>query len=843
MTSPAALETQALATELCISEAPNQDEALQRAIQSAELYMRAMEVATDDHEKARLKAKCQALLRRAESLKKAAQGLKAPISTRSFTTKEQVILLEGSRLNGFVFRMWESDPDPEEFHLRDGEELFTDTAELGLSERQQKLFDGWKRPNESFPLLNESAAARSTMTCGTRIDLAQDVTTDCSVVASLCALAVRAERGHSKLLCSIIFPYDQSKQVPLLSASGRYIFKLYFNGCFRKVVIDDRLPCSRTTRLLHVIDRNNPQLIWPALLEKAYLKVRGGYDFPGSNSGTDLGLLTGWIPEQIFLQSDDIIPGQLWRRVYSSFHYGDVMATLGTGGLARREEAELGLASEHDYAVLDMKSIGHHRLLLVKNPWSQGTVWKGTTYGSNMEPGMSWTEELRLELPGVDTPFPGTFWIDLNDVMQHFKSIYLNWNPGLFTHRQDLHFQWDLTNACPSAGCFGGNPQYSVLCETGSLVWVLLNRHFKTDEIRSNTALSGDTSVSGPKLGFISLYVFSHHGRRVFMSDGALHRGPYVDSPQTLLQFEIPPGSAHTIVVSQQNLSPSPHAFSLSFFSHSAVSVVPATDPYPNTTTRRSAWTSATAGGNATSPSYPVNPQFALRLPCKSSLCLLLETTNPDLSIHVKLVWANGQRVTAITTRDIVGESGEYRRGCALAELPNVAPGAYTIVCSTFEPMQLGEFTLRVGADTPNATVVPIPAESAGRLSTVLPPARFNASDGRLLAPLRAAFLTKLKVIARYPFRVTGARAPLKLSLELSQGPLKSTLAVSGGGEFSDAPMGVRIEDVDVGPAMDGRGGVWVVLEKLGLGDGGEVQVEILSDRRVWVGGWGVGQC
>jgi calpain-7 len=106
----------------------------------------------------------------------------------------------------------------------------------------------------------------------------------------------------SKLLCSIIFPYDQSKQVPLLSASGRYIFKLYFNGCFRRVVIDDRLPCSRTTRLLHVIDRNNPQLIWPALLEKAYLKVRGGYDFPGSNSGTDLGLLTGWIPEQIFLQ-------------------------------------------------------------------------------------------------------------------------------------------------------------------------------------------------------------------------------------------------------------------------------------------------------------------------------------------------------------------------------------------------------------------------------------------------------------------------------------------------------------------------------------------------------------
>ena len=98
----------------------------------------------------------------------------------------------------------------------------------------------------------------------------------------------------------MLYPCDPDTALPVLSPNGKYIVCLDFNGCLRRVVIDDRLPVSSTSRTLHVIDRNTPGLLWPALLEKAYLKVRGGYDFPGSNPGTDLWVLTGWIPEQIF---------------------------------------------------------------------------------------------------------------------------------------------------------------------------------------------------------------------------------------------------------------------------------------------------------------------------------------------------------------------------------------------------------------------------------------------------------------------------------------------------------------------------------------------------------------
>lgn len=105
-----------------------------------------------------------------------------------------------------------------------------------------------------------------------------------------------------EVFSSIVHPYDSHQEMPAISKSGKYVLRLHFNGCYRRVIIDDRLPASRTSRALHVIDRNNPDVLWPALVEKAYLKVRGGYDFPGSNSGTDLWVVTGWIPEQLFLQ-------------------------------------------------------------------------------------------------------------------------------------------------------------------------------------------------------------------------------------------------------------------------------------------------------------------------------------------------------------------------------------------------------------------------------------------------------------------------------------------------------------------------------------------------------------
>ncbi|KAI8958988.1 cysteine proteinase [Daldinia sp. FL1419] len=851
-------------------------EALDHTTAAAELYMKAAQAASSPEEKSRLIKKCQLFLSKAESLKKSCQAggsvaivekrLKLPRQVRQIPKNEQAILLRNSRLHGSVFLPWDSDPNPAEFNGN----VFNDPSEFSLSDRQKTVFSGWKRPSEILRLETlPNSAERSNnflMEAQHDYDLVQDITTDCSVVASLCASMRHLRPGPASILPTLMFPIDSESGQPKLSASGKYVFRMFFNGCFRKVVIDDRLPSSSTDRTLYVVDRQNPELIWPALMEKAYLKVRGGYDFPGSNSGTDLYALTGWIPQQLFLQSDEVDWDRTWKRVKKAYDYGDVVVTLGTGRLSPDEEETLGLAGEHDYAVLDMSETSESRRLLVKNPWCDGLTWKGT---GSFDISQQATDEHPIKLK------PGSFWISFDDVTQNFESLYLNWNPSLFTARQDHHFTWQLPEAT-MANSFAHNPQYSMSTAADDSTWILLSRHFHDGELdimRKHRAVNDDASSSlaevSSRLGFMSIYIFANSGgKRVQLSTQPIFRGDFVDSPQTLAPFEAKRGVTYTVVVATQELPLPQYSFTLSFFSRAPLAVAPAEPALHHYVDVKGSWTRRSAGGNSASSSYLDNPQFSLVLPRAGPLSLLLSTSRDDLPVHVDLVWAGGRRVTAVGNRDLVVTSGDYRRSCALAEAPAVDAGTYTVVCSTFEPGCLADFTLRVGSNVPCA-VAPVPADAAGRLRTQLPDLVFR---GPLSSSPSDSEVHKKKRVAIYAARLTrasavvtikdiyrsapkgGAATPrshptVRASIEYGTGPDKliiaSTDSHNSTNEFREVgATGLRTGEFDIDP----RGQqLWLVVEQLGLynsqttlgdGGGGELQVEILSEGPVRFRGW-----
>ncbi|KKA25086.1 hypothetical protein T310_0951 [Rasamsonia emersonii CBS 393.64] len=842
--TPNAFVTQALKYERKISTATSQSQALEAAIDAAENYMKALKLASSPKEKQALDAKCKELLTKAEQIKDAKvwkptrldsknvmPPLKEPKSTRKLTTREEIILLEGAKLNGFLFPPWTAAPNPKEFELGHGETKFVDKPDLALSSSQQNIFAGWKRPDELLASIspnNESSTATPTMVGSGVVDLVQDITTDCSVVASLCAAASRMERGHHQ---STIYPYDDDNNVPKLSATGKYIFRFHFNGCYRKVVIDDRLPASKTSRSIHVVDRNNPNLLWPALVEKAYLKVRGGYDFPGSNSGTDLWVLSGWIPEQVFLHHEDVTSDELWKRLFKAFQYGDVLLTVGTGKLTEREERLLGLIGQHDYAVLDMTESNGRRRMLIKNPWAETNIHAQESAGM--------ITDLQHETSSPRNQLTtGSFWMDCDKVFQNFENLYLNWNPGLFRFREDIHFSWDLSKPRGNPGCFAGNPQFAVSSEAGGPVWLLLSKHFRTlGESKSQDPMNNEP-------GFISIYVYKKDGQRVYLSDGALHRGPFVDSPNTLAKLEMPPRTTYTVVIAEQSVPSLNQNFTLSAFSRDPVTLSRAHDKFAHVAQIHGGWTPATAGGNVESPRYPSNPQFSLQLSEAADVSILLETSEPDLAVHIKLFWSDGKRISTVRKRDLIACSGDYRRGCAVAEANNLGKGSYTIVCSTFAPDQVGKFTLLVSSTSP-CNVKALASEAAGRHTVISGIGVFAPGTDRILAPLRVPRLTRVKLIARCRDSRIGNRSvaasPMLMTVELGQGPYKKVLASSEGGDYSDAVSGIRVDDFDIRPEDEQRGGIWIVIERIG-GPGGQVEehveVEALGEERVEIGEW-----
>eukprot|EP01084_Bolivina_argentea_P008901 16650_1 len=472
---------------------------------SSQLFLDGMRQSSNTKEKMKYRDKVNTIVGRCEILhslieKKKQETLKkkninSGVANEPLTAKEIRVLRASSFIRNLELVPWMDIDDLMRIN-NNPSELFKDTMLLPLSTKQKNKFGKWKR------IKNISANNKPTIvSLVTPYSITQTLISDCSFVSSMVVTALYEKIFRKQLITSIIFP--QKNGMPIYNPYGKYAIKLYINGCYRKVEIDDYLPVSHSGKLLCSYS-NNINEFWVSLIEKAFLKVMGGYDFPGSTSAEDLHVLTGWIPERIGFKDDNSIDiERIFNRLVSGYSLGDCLITLSSNKMTEEDADIVGLVPTHAYAVLRVEKLGNHKFMLIKNPWAEKR-WKGRFSAQDDK---NWTPQLRKALnynPNKEKQFDnGIFWMCLEDVMQYFSAVFLNWNPELFKYKITQHGYWSKKIG-PKNDSYnlGYNPQFTLDVEyiyeedineekkeekkeddniSGS-VWILLSKHMESSK-------------------------------------------------------------------------------------------------------------------------------------------------------------------------------------------------------------------------------------------------------------------------------------------------------------------------------------------------------------------------
>lgn len=249
-----------------------------------------------------LKRRLEGTLDRIERLKKGTvtKNTKSQASSKNLhlrskstlSTEEVDVLKRSSLIASGLFLPWsEKDATALSSNVQKvtkPRSLFVDKdGDLQLSQKQRARFYKWARPGEIARMRNDFGIRQISPTMIRNISpysIRQQYVTDCSFIASLCICAAFERRFRKQLITPIIYPQDRNG-MPTYNPEGKYIVKLWLNGVARQVTIDDRLPVDKNSNLLcSQTTGSREQLeLWVPIIEKAYMKLCGGYDFPGSN--------------------------------------------------------------------------------------------------------------------------------------------------------------------------------------------------------------------------------------------------------------------------------------------------------------------------------------------------------------------------------------------------------------------------------------------------------------------------------------------------------------------------------------------------------------------------------
>mmetsp|Transcript_22585 Transcript_22585/g.64983 ORF Transcript_22585/g.64983 Transcript_22585/m.64983 type:complete len:875 (-) Transcript_22585:4571-7195(-) len=717
-----------LATALDHDENSRYDDACESYLKAGESYLEAIKMSEESSQKVdavkigSIKRKLEGIMDRIEQLNKGQHkgqhervSLKA-LPTQPLSPEEISVLKSSSLITSGLFLPW-SEEEALAIDTSSAMRPFVDPDGLmKLSKRQITKFHRWARPREIMAMQGQSKAASIDMI--RKIEpyrIKQHLVQDCSFIGSLCICAEYERRFKRRLVTSIIYPQDANGQ-PIINPSGKYLVKLWLNGIPRRVIIDDMFAVDRYGNLLcsHTQVKSGLEL-WVSIVEKAFMKLSGGYDFPGSNSGFDMYALTGWLPERIFFPEDQLnvrdfeTPTErAYDRLHSASTYGDCLITASMSkGVSESEAERVGLVTGHAYAVLaSVRTQNGTRLLRLKNPWAH-SGWNGRFSKNDA---ISWSDpSLRAEVgysPAAHTQYDdGVFFIAWDDVCRYFRNIHFSWNPNLFAYRTTLHASWPAgVGADDDSFNIRDNPQYILTLseqavQKGATVWVHVARHVTKQEQEG-----ADVS------DFLTLHIHRNDRRKEKIrypgGSACTYTGAYTNSSHVLIRYDAIglQDKFLSLVLSQYQKS-NDLSYTLSCYCTAPFELGKPTKDPEHITELNSQWTSQSAGGPPSSSAFKKNPMWAIHVPPgiigssqDGSFLQMSCTTAKTVAVNLMLVPVDrlGTRIERLSTADPLIDTGDYRHSFVATDLNFVPSGSYTLVISSYYPGQTGTFALKL---------------------------------------------------------------------------------------------------------------------------------------------------
>ena len=197
--------------------------------------------------------------------------------------------------------------------------------------------------------------------------------------------------------------------------NGMYQIRLFIDGEFKTITIDDYFPCIKGTNVYYFTRPSNFE-IWPLLIEKAWAKVNGGY----------LNILNLW-PGDLFkaltgFSFDEYVHPQLNKEeLFNALN--NIIKDKGLGFCLtnnNREVEEKGLFMYHTYILLDTEKVEVEKdkfeYLIKLRDAEKESNWTG-----NYSPKSDTWEKVKSKLDKNKLDLKdGEFWISLDDFRELF---------------------------------------------------------------------------------------------------------------------------------------------------------------------------------------------------------------------------------------------------------------------------------------------------------------------------------------------------------------------------------------------------------------------------------------